>query len=335
MPTYEQLPNGHWRAKVRIAGHAPQSRTSPKKSVVRDWALPLERTLRSSRRGVGLTFGDLLRRYAREISPDKVSGEHEQGRIAFYLRDPLASIALADLDTPKVAEWRDRRKREVSGSTVIRDMVILSHACRVARDEWHWLSVNPFTKAGRPKANRPRDRLVLPGELELLRHAAGTDYQYATARVIAAFEFAIETGMRGGEICGLLADQVRGNVAYLTHTKNGDKRDVPLSARAREIIAAMPRRVGAQGTRPHGGIVHLNAPVFGLSPAIKDALFRKIRARAGIVGLNYHDSRHTAITMLSRKLDVLALARVVGHRDIRQLQTYYNESAEELARRLD
>ncbi len=38
--------------------------------------------------------------------------------------------------------------------------------------------------------------------------------------------------------------------------------------------------------------------------------------------------------MLARKLDVLPLARMVGHTDLKMLMTYYNESAEDLAKRL-
>jgi len=37
----------------------------------------------------------------------------------------------------------------------------------------------------------------------------------------------------------------------------------------------------------------------------------------------------------ARVLNVLELARAVGHRDIRMLQTYYNESAADIAKRLD
>ena len=49
----------------------------------------------------------------------------------------------------------------------------------------------------------------------------------------------------------------------------------------------------------------------------------------------FHDTRHLVITRLAKKLNVLDLARMVGHRDLRQLQIYYNESAEDMARRLD
>ncbi len=65
------------------------------------------------------------------------------------------------------------------------------------------------------------------------------------------------------------------------------------------------------------------------------ALFRKAKVKALVEDLHFHDFRHLAITRLAHKLDVLALARMVGHRDLRQLQVYYNMSAEDMAGRLD
>ncbi|WP_282433170.1 tyrosine-type recombinase/integrase [Massilia oculi] len=69
-------------------------------------------------------------------------------------------------------------------------------------------------------------------------------------------------------------------------------------------------------------------------PAILDALFRKAKKAAGIEGLTFHDTRHEAITRLAQKLDVLDLARMVGHTNINQLRTYYNPTAEDIASRL-
>lgn len=50
--------------------------------------------------------------------------------------------------------------------------------------------------------------------------------------------------------------------------------------------------------------------------------------------LTFHDTRHEAITRLAKKLHVLDLARMVGHSDIRQLHTYYNETAADIAARI-
>ena len=49
---------------------------------------------------------------------------------------------------------------------------------------------------------------------------------------------------------------------------------------------------------------------------------------------HFHDSRHEGITRLAAVLGVLELARAVGHRDLRMLQAYYNESADGLAKKL-
>ena len=74
---------------------------------------------------------------------------------------------------------------------------------------------------------------------------------------------------------------------------------------------------------------------FSLSSATLDALFRKARDRLLIEDLHFHDSRAEALTRLARKVDVLTLARISGHKDLRILQNaYYRETAAEIAARL-
>lgn len=63
-------------------------------------------------------------------------------------------------------------------------------------------------------------------------------------------------------------------------------------------------------------------------------LFRRWVSKTPIQDLVFHDTRHEAITRLAGRLDVLDLAKVVGHRDIKQLLTYYNKSAAELVLQL-
>jgi len=102
--------------------------------------------------------------------------------------------------------------------------------------------------------------------------------------------------------------------------KNGDEREVPLSKEAVRLLQCM---------RP------FKDPVFRLTDEVRDVLFREARDRAGIVGLTFHDTRHEATTRLARKLDVLDLARMLGHRDVKSLLIYYNATAQEIAGRLD
>ena len=68
---------------------------------------------------------------------------------------------------------------------------------------------------------------------------------------------------------------------------------------------------------------------------MRDALWRKGRERAGIAGLNFHDSRREALTRLARIYGVLELAAISGHRDLQTLrEVYYAPRVEELEEKI-
>lgn len=302
-------------------GGSSVSKTFPTKGEAKAWAEDAERRIRSGRGLSTHTLEDALMRYSEEVSEHKPSKAWEQRRILWLCQQTFARQKLDQITTPTIAKWRDDRRRVVSGATIIRDFNLLSNVFTVARREWKWIDHNPCSDVRRPKDSPPRNRRVSPEELRTLYTFTTSDLNTVSFRTILAFEFAIETACRGGEICTIEPYQISGRVLKLERTKNGDARDVPLSIRAREILKmVLPLKL---------------SPVFGISVSQKDAMFRKLRRRAGLDDLNFHDSRHEAITRLARKLDVLDLARMVGHRDIRQLMTYYNPTPEEIASRLD
>jgi integrase len=157
--------------------------------------------------------------------------------------------------------------------------------------------------------------------------SAGGNLDKVTARAFHAFLFAIKTAMRAGEIVGLEWSRVDLQARYcsLPVTKNGTSRDVPLSLRAVELLELLrASEIGGEGSS-----------VFNLKSSQLDVLWRKLRNRAAVADLTFHDSRHIAITRLAGKLEVLELARMVGHRNLNELLTYYNAPATEIARRLD
>jgi integrase len=179
----------------------------------------------------------------------------------------------------------------------------------------------------RTRGSEPRTRRPSEEEVERILFCLGYSRDEApetkTARVGAAYRFAIQTAMRAGEIAGLEWRDVEMARRYLrTRGKTpAATREVPLSSEALEVLDQMA------GVRD-------GASVFGISTASLDALFRKARAKAGVEDLTFHDSRHEAITRLAKVFDVLELARIVGHRDLRMLLIYYNPSAEDLSGKL-
>ncbi|MCA0922200.1 tyrosine-type recombinase/integrase [Pseudooceanicola nanhaiensis] len=320
MATFRKLKSG-WRAEIFRQG-VRRSKVLPTKREAQDWAARQEYELANGEQLAASTlFTDVLDRYVREVSPAKRGHRWEDLQIRRLQKDPLARKPISEITATDLAGWRDRRLRDVSAGTVRREMVLVSAIFTQARREWRMVSVNPMSDVRRPKEPPKRSRRPSDDEIERLLYVAGDDLSKSQARAVHAFLFAIETGMRAGEIVGMRSDAVdlERRVVTLPMTKNGDARQVPLSSEAVRLLRALPE----------------GEPVFQLSSQNLDALFRKMRDKAAIEGLNFHDSRHEAITRLSRKLDVLALAKMVGHRDIKMLQRYYDATAEELARRLD
>jgi integrase len=309
--------DGKWRHRVMIDGKRT-SGTFDTKAAALAWEAE-QRTAPAGGSATTQTCKDAFERYEREVSKKKKGHRWEALRLAAFGRSALGQVRVRDVDATHVAAWRDERLKSVQGETVNREMNLLSNVFTIARKEWKWITDSPTADVKRPKKGKSRFRRVTEGEIEQICHALGwrdTAPVTKQQRVAAAFLFAIETAMRAGEICNLTKENVNGRVAHVIDPKNGEDRFVPLSARAVALWKMVPEG-------------------FGISAASIDALFRDARdERTTIKDLHFHDTRHEATTRLAKKLHVLDLARMTGHKDIRKLMIYYNESAEDIAAKL-
>lgn len=313
-----------WRVQVRKSGQS-HTATFPNKVQAQEWAAKVEADIIAGKLGKSpdKTFGDLIDRYLNEVTVTKRGERPERLRLERLKRDKIAQVKLSDLSPDVFADWRDRRMKEVGNASVIREFTTMSHACTVAVKEWRWLRENPLSNVRRPPENPPRTRLITQDEIDRILLVCGSDYSTKMGRVGAAFEFAIETAMRAGEICSLTWDCVHDAYAHLPRTKNGSSRDVPLSTKANDLLLNLKEHTA-------------DCAVFGLSTSVLDALFRRARDRALVVGITFHDTRALALTRLSKVLNIMQLARVSGHRDLSILQNvYYRESVSDIAALLD
>lgn len=318
-----------WEAQVFKKG-IRKSASFGSKREAQEWAATVEaEILAGVRNNIPVKpFGDLLDRYANEYSVKKKGARWEMVRIKRLKSDPISDVMLPDLDEVAVSSWRDRRLEQVSASSVRREWSLLSHACTVARRDWKWLGENPFMNVIKPKPTKARSRRPSNDEIErvllALGYQEGGELKTISARVGVVWLFAIETAMRAGEIVGLTWEHVHlaKRYVHVADSKTGHSRDVPLSTEAVRLIEQ------SKGVD--------DELVFGLTSGQLDANFRKYRKKAMVEGLTFHDSRREALTRLSKKMDVLQLARISGHRDLRVLQnTYYSPDVGELVDLLD
>lgn len=309
-----------WRVQLYVAGQR-DSATFDTKREATTWAEVRAQELRTIARGQEgtlRTVQDALQRYAEEVSPTHKGERWERLRLSLIARQ-MPAVTLDKLTATHIQQWRDARLRQVSASSVLREMKLLGAVLEQARREWKWLAVNPARDVRKPKGGPARDRAMTRSEIRrLLRALSGTDQRAAVGN---ALRLALRTGMRASELAGLTWGAIQGTHAVLGDTKNDDRRIVPLSGKARLLLARMPRT---------GDLV------LGVTAAAIDVQFRKARARAGLEGLHFHDSRHTAATWIGRsgRITVLEMCAMFGWRDPRHAMVYFNPSPADIAARL-
>lgn len=313
---------------------ARRGKTHDSKAAAAAWALRMEAELQPSGGPAQITLATACTRYRDEVAPLHKGERWECVRLRMLSRDPVAGELVSDLTAAKLADWRDRRLKKVAPASVLRELKLLHSVLESCRRDWGLITVNPLADVRKPTAPAPRRRRVpvevVDAMLAGLGYQPGTRARLASQWVAVAMLLALETAMRSGELLALTWADVAARSVTLPKTKNGDRRQVPLSTPARVLLDLL-------------GPGEAGDAVVGVKAGSRDALWRKGKARAAklspqlaeaLADLHFHDLRAEAIWRLSKRLDVLELARMIGHRDLKSLMIYYAASADELAAKL-
>jgi integrase len=147
-------------------------------------------------------------------------------------------------------------------------------------------------------------------------------------------QFAIETGMRRGELMGLkwVDIDIPNRRAYLHTSKNGEPRLVPLTKRAIAVLQGLNNEDVDR--------------VFPMSLNVLRNQYERARAHSkekwnesGINpfdDLRFHDIRHESISRMSDLgLNVIELASVSGHKTLAMLKRYTHPCQHTLLKKLD
>lgn len=328
--------NGKWRVRVTRSGQAHTARFE-----TRDEAESWERQFKagevtsapesaSSNLFETTTLKDEIDDYKRRILPSKKKGERQlevrldQWASSAFGSKPLASIKLHD-----VQAWIDAQvSAGKAPSTVNNALGALSNIfAEAARKKGYRNVLNPTKGTRRPRNAPPREVYWTDQMYDALIEAISTaTLPWLRPMVLLA----IHTGMRQGEIRKQLYRRCyRGKYIVLEDTKNGTRRNVPLSTEARAILDEwLESHEIAQD--------ELLFPVTEaqITNAWRDA-WDRAEVRYGVPHVTFHDLRHVALTKLSKKLhNVLELSAVSGHKDLNMLRRYYQPDPDELADRL-
>ena len=315
-----------WQVRIRLSNYPTVTKTFNKKSHALAWARETEIQIEKGLLTTGYdkaeeTLGEVLERYLSEITPSKKGQKVEAIRLKKLMRDPIAATKFGHLKPSHLIKYRNQRLKEVSGSTVKKELSLISDVFETAIKEWDMpINGNPIRQITKPKENKPRDRRLENDEEErLLLACSQSRNPYLLPFVIVA----TETTMRRGELLKLERQHLNLNnrTAYLPMTKNGDSRTVPLSTRAIATLNKIP--------------IHISGKVFPLSETALRGLWNRACRRAGINDLHLHDLRHEGTSRLFELgLNIMEVSTITGHKDLKMLKRYTHLKAEDLALKL-
>ena len=316
-----------WQVQIRRKGEVPFSRTFGLRRDADIWARMVEtqadrKDLPKDPRLLGQhTLGELVVRYRDTVSVKKRGKEMEQWVLNAFLRHSLCVRSLSNITAIDFTAYRDERLQEIKPNSLKRQLDVIHNLFEVARDEWGLpFKENPLDKIRLDCTDTRRERRLRPGEFERLVDACGL---CRNPYVLPIIKLAIETGMRRGEILAIQWHDIdiREQSLTIPRSKNGRSRHIPLTSKAIAIIQGV-EKVGDR-------VFPVTANGFRLA-------WQRVKTRARIEDLHFHDLRHEAISrFFELGLTTPEVALISGHRDMRMLFRYAHAMRSQISEKLD
>jgi len=309
-----------YQVQVRKKGYQPifKSFQSPKdaQTYAKDIEAKIERSVyQCAKDAESFLFGEIANRFLDEVLVHKKGYQIERYNIRPVIRY-LKDYKLSNIRPHVVGAYKNYRLDEVSPSTVKRELGLISRILVSAeRDFGIYLPQgNPVTKIKKP-IEKARERRPTQRELDILI-SDKTVGQYVM--------FAIETGMRRGEIANIKPEHVHGeqhNLLLIPESKTGIPRTIPLSTRALEALNKFQYATNRPSVlKPH---------------SVSQAFLRACK-RHSISDLRFHDLRHEATSRSFEKgLNIMEVSLITGHRSLAMLNRYTHLKPLSLLSKLD
>ncbi len=315
-----------YHVKVRLKGFPTQFATFKRLTDAKRWAQETETNLRDGRffktsEAKKHTLAEAIVRYLDYITATSTRLLALNNYFEWW-KNKIGSCTLIDVTPALITEYRDKLRKEKlpdnktrASSTINHYMSALSHLFTIAMKEWGWVEDNPFRKISKLKEPRGRVRFLSDEEREKLLIACKEN---PNPYLYIAVILCLSTGARKMEIMSLTWDDVDFNRGVITlhQTKNGERRLLPLTGKAFELL------------KEHAKVRHISTKLVFPSlcqkkPAYIRFAWQAALKAAGIPDFRFHDLRHSAASYLAMNNASLAeIAEVLGHKTLQMVKRY-------------
>lgn len=283
-----------------------------------------------------------------------------QGLYDRYLRGQIGGEYLSAVTPMRIEQTlRAARKTGISETTV-QHIYVLLHAILQRAERLRLIKDNPCAYVDRPKRERTQTEVLTEQEITAIIHVL--DFNKPSDRIFyTGFLFALETGCRRGEMCGLewqdidlenrvvtirrAMTYVNGHVYIGTTKTETSERSLPISETLTQILRLF--RAWQRQNQLTAGIYHKQNIFDGLQfdfaftwpnggyvhPLWWTRHMPKIIQRAGISKhIRWHDLRHTSATLLIQQGTDLKTVQIrLGHVDSKMVMQRYGHLTDKMS----
>lgn len=180
------------------------------------------------------------------------------------------------------------------------------------------VAINPVRRVKKRTCDNRRTKFLSRDEVAALIGVCTGKREYLASII----RMAVNTGMRRGEILGLKWADVDlfARTIYIRQSKTGKPRTIPVNSELMEVLAAIRAR------DEKNDYVFFNQRT---KKPIRDVRgsFKAACRQIGLVGVNFHDLRHTAPSWLAEAgVDAFTIANILGHSSIQTSLRYTHAS---------
>ena len=326
-----------FRVRITRQGKSTLSGTFYSRNEALQWAKDIEAKLYlgiyeeiTPKIAKNISFREAAQHYLKTHSIHKKIVRCETSRLKILI-ERWGDIPVEQINKAAILELRDDLlSLGRSGETINHYFNTLSKLFQMLVGDWDLVIANPIKGIKRMPPSHGRSKRVTSDIEKILLNSCNA---ISLSLLSSIIKFAIQTGMRRGEIMGLTWDDIDlpNRKAYLHQTKNGEPRQVPLTRQAMAVLEALSSD---------------EERVFPMSMTCLRSQFERIKEHAkpkwdGIGSnpfedLRFHDLRHEALSRLSDAgLNVIELSHISGHKTLGMLKRYTHPSHQAIFARLD
>jgi len=269
------------------------------------------------------TLSELLDRYTRDVMPRKTpETQRSQMSVIRYWHQRLGHMLLCDIQPSHIITCRDEIAKADAPATVVKYLMVLSHAFTTAMTEYQWMESNPCRLVRKPSLPPGRLRYLSDEERTRLLVECKKSQNTFLAGLVT---LALYTGLRRSSlfILTIKNTDTKTGLIMLDRTKNGSRLTLPLIGEALTIARELSEKSTDGYLFPRGS----GNPWCHYRTAWEKALKRAKLNET----LSFHDLRHcTGSYLVQAGIPLYVVSQILAHTKVTTTQRYSHLHTDQL-----